>query len=52
MTVSEQTDLNPIKCPYAVARRKAFWLLKQSPLTLIGGAIMALMLLLMLFSPG
>ncbi|MCR1565989.1 MAG: D,D-dipeptide ABC transporter permease [Mixta calida] len=37
----------------SVRRRggKAFWLLKQSPLTLIGGAIMALMLLLMLFSP-
>ncbi|MDU4941193.1 MAG: D,D-dipeptide ABC transporter permease [Mixta calida] len=37
----------------SVRRRggKAFWLLKQSPLTLIGGAIMALMLLMMLFSP-
>ena len=51
MTVSEQTDLNPIKMSVRRRGGKAFWLLKQSPLTLIGGAIMALMLLLMLFSP-
>lgn len=50
MTVHE-AQLIQQKSP---ARRRfshTLWLLKQSPLTLIGGAIMLLMLLLMLFSP-
>lgn len=44
--------------PAAIASRrrridwaKTFWLLRRSPLTLAGGVIMALMLLLMIFSP-
>lgn len=50
MTVNE-VPLTPLKIPVRQPFSKAFWLLKQSPLTLIGGAIMLLMLLLMLFSP-
>ncbi|GLR08341.1 D-ala-D-ala transporter subunit [Mixta theicola] len=50
MTVSE-TQLAPVKAPARRRVSKAFWLLKQSPLTLAGGAIMLLMLLMLLFSP-
>lgn len=50
MTISE-ARLTPVKAPGRRRVSKAFWLLRQSPLTLTGGAIMLLMLLLMLFSP-
>ena len=50
MMLSE-AQLTQLKTPVGRRVSKVFWLLKQSPLTLIGGAIMLLMLLLMLFSP-
>ncbi|WP_275556377.1 D,D-dipeptide ABC transporter permease [Mixta sp. Marseille-Q2659] len=51
MMFSEPIPVTPAKTSRKRRGSKAFWLLKQSPLTLIGGAIMLLMLFLMLFSP-
>lgn len=51
MTVSEQsvTIKSPSRCIGVWKRR--FWLISRSPLTVIGGAIIVLMLLLMIFGP-
>lgn len=51
MMLSQET---PATSPSAHRRRdwaKLFWMMKSSPLTLIGGAIIVLMLLMMVLSP-
>ncbi|ATA25837.1 D-ala-D-ala transporter subunit [Brenneria goodwinii] len=50
MSINE-TIAAPRKSEWRQRWGKRFWLLKSSPLTLIGGVIMLVMLLMMIFSP-
>ena len=51
MMMTQQQPLAAVKRNPALIWKRRLWLLRKSPLTLIGGGIMVLVLLLMIFSP-
>ncbi len=51
MTVSDQSLAIKSPCRGNGVWRRRFWLISRSPLTVVGGAIIAIMLLLMIFGP-
>lgn len=51
MMMSHETPVPAPSVKWRLNGAKLFWLLRKSPLTLVGGAIMVLMLALMLLSP-
>lgn len=51
MMMTQQQSALARKIARSTAWKRRFWLVRQSPLTLTGGAIMLLMLVMMVFSP-